>query len=43
LLRRKSRPTADDYITLNWGTLPQELDEEDIEIIELLKEYETAD
>ena len=40
LLQRKARPTADDYITLQWGELPDEIDDEEAQTIELLRELE---
>jgi hypothetical protein len=42
LLQRKDQPTADDYVGMQWGELPAEIDDEEREIIELLKELETA-
>jgi hypothetical protein len=44
LLRRKDRPTAEDYIATNWptGGLPEEVDEEEMHIIELLRELATV-
>ena len=44
LLRRKDRPTAEDYIATNWptGDLPEEVDEEEMHIIELLRELATV-
>lgn len=41
LLQRKARPTADDYICLQWwGASLEDIDEEEQEIIALLKELE---
>jgi hypothetical protein len=41
LLRDGARPTAEDYIDVNWwGELPPEIDDEEREIIELLKALE---
>ena len=40
LLQLKDQPTANDYIEGQWGKLPEEIDEEEAEIIELLRELE---
>jgi hypothetical protein len=40
LLQHKDRPTADDYVSANWGKLPDEIDEEEQEIIALLQALE---
>lgn len=40
LLRLKDQPTADDYIASQWGNLPEEIDEEEAHIINLLRELE---
>jgi len=43
LLQRGVRPTAKDYIDVQWwGELPEEIDNEEREIIELLEELESA-
>ena len=44
LLRRADLPTANDYIAMNWwgNGLPEEIDIEEQEIIELLNALEAA-
>ena len=41
-LTRLGRPlTADSYIALNWGDLPEIIDPEDQELLDALREHET--
>jgi hypothetical protein len=44
LLQLKDRPTVDDYIDTNWptGGVPEEVDDEELRVIELLKELGQA-
>ena len=44
LLQLKDRPTVDDYIDTNWptGGVPEEMDDEELRVIELLKELGQA-
>jgi hypothetical protein len=40
LLQQEARPTADDYISMQWDELPDDMDEEEREIIRLLQGLE---
>jgi hypothetical protein len=40
LLQIDPRPTAEEYISSQWGNLPEEIDDEEQNVIDLLKELE---
>jgi hypothetical protein len=40
LLRIEAQPTAKDYVQSQWGNLPEEIDDEEQHVIDLLKELE---
>jgi hypothetical protein len=42
MIQRKLPLTAETYITLNWGNLPDEIDPEDQELLDALRVLEKA-